>query len=274
MNNAAIKKSGKRDFLILVMLVVAFIAVVFIYLFINYTEQNISLQTQSNETIGVAYDVKGKVLYRDSQSLDWFEMGHDSPIHSKQFLFTNEESRAEYVFLDDSIVIQNSDTLLFVNSKFDLLGTLYQRETGKKAKISKGASSLEMELVEGEVLVSMSKTGKLRSIKTNLGTIAPETEEFSEFIVVNKKGELSVDVIKGQVNVTDAKVNKSIMERESYNRKKGGSEKLGSVSDQKVEKYRDYQAKASRKSEGKVQERKGFEEFLKEIMGIFLPFLN
>lgn len=268
-------KSDKRDVLILVTLVFAFITAVFVYLFINYTEQNISLQTQSNETIGVAFDVKGKVLYRDSQSLDWFEMGNDSPIHSKQFLFTNEESSAEYVFLDDSIVVQNAETLLFLNSKFDLLGTLYEQKTGKKASNKKaGPTSLELELVEGEVLVSMSKTGKLRSIKTELGTISPETEELSEFIVVNKEEELSIDVIKGQVNVTDSKLNKSIMERESFKRTKGGGEKLGSVSDKKVDKYRDYQAQAARKSEGKVKERKGFEEFLKEIVGIFLPFLD
>lgn len=269
-----ISSSKKKDLTILAMLFVGLLLAVSLYLFINYTEQNISLQTQSNETIGVAYEVKGDVLYRDTQSLDWFNVETDKPIYSKQFLFTNNGARAEYVFVDDSTVVQSAETLLFINAKFDLLGTLYEKQVGKDSKEAPAPTSLEMELVEGEVLVSMSKNGKLRSIKTNLGTISPETEKFSEVIVINKKNELSVDVIKGQVSLSDSTSVKSLNERESLKKTSGGKEQLGSISDKKMDKYRSYQAQASKKSQGKVKERKGFEDFLKEIVGIFLPFIN
>ena len=159
--------------------------------------------------------------------------------------------------------MQSPDTLLAVNSKFDLLGTLYKQQGAKNVKNKVGDNSFELDLVDGEILVSMSKNGKLRSVKTNIATISPETEESSEFIVVNKTNEMTVDVIKGQVNVSGDKLNKSVMERESFNVKRSGAEKFSSVSDEKVDKYRNYQVEAKRESKDRMKERKGFEDFLK-----------
>lgn len=273
-----LKGTSKKDLIILFSLVGALVLISFVYLLIDYTEQNSSLQTQNNKTIGVAFDVKGKVLFRDSRSIDWYEVDSDGTIFSNQFLFTHEKSNAKYVFLDDSTVLQSEETLLHINSKFDLLGTIYEEQKkvagkdGKKGKEDR-RPVLELELVDGEIFASIGKSGMVKGIKTKEGTITPETEELSEVIVKQKKNEFAVDVIKGQVNVSSESENLSIGERESYSKTGNQSGTVGSVSDKKLTKYKKTGNEAKQAGKGKAQERKGFDEFVKEILSIFLPFL-
>lgn len=274
-----LKSTTKKELVIVLSLVGALVLILLVYLLVDYTEQKSSLQTQNTKTIGVAFDVNGKVLYRDSRSLDWYEVGSDGTIYSNQFLFTHEKSQAKYVFLDDSTVLQSEETLLHINSKFDLLGTLYEEKKVQDKKDGKRPPKsrrpvLELELVDGEIFASIGKKGMVKQIKTNGGTVSPETEEFSEVIVKNRNDEFAVDVIKGQVNLkAEDGADLSIRERESYTRSGGKSGTIGSVSDKKVAKYQKTGKDAKKASKGKAQERKGFDEFLSEIMSIFLPFL-
>lgn len=153
------------------------------------------IDSANRNLVGIVINGTGELKMRLGDTANWRTLKEKDPIYSKAYLFTGNQSTAEYLFLDESTITLNENSLVFIDFN------------GLKA--SKTDDSLDIDLIDGKMVLDLSEKNNFKKIKVAETTI--DVTEQKTKIVIGSDEKLGVDisVYQGGVDISrkDQKIN-------------------------------------------------------------------
>lgn len=147
----------------------------------------ISLESPDRNLVGIIISGAGELKMRLGDTANWRNLKLKDPVYSQAYLFTGPKSSAKCLFLDESTMTLNENSLAFID--FDAL------------KSRKSNHVIDINLIDGKLVMDLSEKNNVSRIKVD-GTTIDVTDKKTKIVIgSDKKLGVDIAVYQGDVDI-------------------------------------------------------------------------
>lgn len=158
----------------------SFVALMAIALAWINPERFMVAQNQNENLIGVVKKVDGQLKAQGSNQVSWLATKDGDPIFFKTKLYTQDETHAQYIFVDGSKLEQKASTLIRLNQQV------------KGNRLGKMKHKVGVDLMDGEMELKIKDSEFFDSITTAKTVIKLEDNSYVNVTSINDETKLTV----------------------------------------------------------------------------------
>lgn len=175
-----------------------------------------SIAPSGGQFAGLVLKSKGDIRIRFGESINWKKLTAKDKIYSNSYLFTGEDSSANFGFIDESSLSLGSNSLVYVG----LINNKLEKSQNE---------NLQLELVNGSVQVDLKKLSQIQSIKV-ADAVIKLNKKSSTIRLQNNPDSMEVSIMQGDVQLTSKEGEYNIKSGEKLEIKSGEKSQVAKMS--------------------------------------------